>query len=157
MQKRDLKSAKGFSLIELLIVIALIAILAAIAAPNFSKYKDNANLKEAAREISGDIQLYKQRAVAENTRYRMVFDVDNNDYTVERDIGGVWNNVITDKKIGGENNNIIKVIGNTNTITFQTRGTSSAGTQIIRHEKRLSTATIVTSLMGRVTVTYDFK
>jgi len=155
------KNKAGFTLIELLIVIALIAILAAITAPIFSTYRDNANLKEAVREISGDIQLYKQRAVAENTRYRMAFDVDNNDYTIQRETNGVWNNVISDKQIGAGHEDTIKINGNTtftnDTIIFQTRGTTSAGALEIRHEKRLSEAEIETNLMGRVRVTYDLK
>ena len=152
--------SKGFSLVELLIVIALIAIIGAIAVPNFTKMRDNSNLKEAAREISGDIQLYKQQAVAENRRFRMVFDVDNNDYTVQRETTSGWENVIANKKVGAGYDSI-KIIGDptfaSDTITFQTRGTTNAGTLEIQHEKRLSTASIVTSLMGRVRVDYVLK
>ena len=151
------KSAKGFSLIELLIVMTIAATLMSIAVPTYYKYRDNSNLRETARDISGDIQLYKQRAVAENVRYRMIFDVDNNRYTVQKQTTSGWVAVVTNKAIY-RSDYPIKIYGSTtftsNTITFQTRGTTNAGKLIIRHEKRHSEADIITSMMGRVRIEY---
>lgn len=147
-----IRKNKGFTLIELIIVIALIGILAAIAAPNFTRYRDNANLREAARDISSDFQLYKQRAMAENINYRITF-IGNN-YTIER--GAAWDDVAT--KTVGANNAPIRIFSTTYAggITFSPRGTTTSGTLVLKHNGRGSTATITTSTMGRVSVAYVY-
>jgi prepilin-type N-terminal cleavage/methylation domain-containing protein len=162
-----IKSLRGFSLIELIIVIAIVAIAASVAAPNFMAYRYNTNLKEAARDISSDISLYKQRAIAENKGYQINFNATANNYTIQQET--VTNGVRTGnyvalitKTVGAGNANIVifgtpSFTGGVPTVTFAPRGTSGAGSITLQHTKRLSTATITTNLMGRVNVQYTLK
>lgn len=153
----------------MMIVIAIIGVILTVAAPNFNAYRQNTNLKEAARDISSDISLYRQRAVTENRGYKITFSAAANTYTIQQET--VTNGVRTGnyvalitQTVGAGNANIVisgtpspSFSGGVPTVTFSPRGTSGAGSLTLQHTKRLSTATITTNLMGRVRVDYVLK
>ena len=162
-----IKSSRGFTIIEMMIILAIIGVILTVAAPNFNAYRQNTNLKEAARDISSDISLYKQRAVAENRRYRINFSAAANTYTIQQETvvnntgTGNYVDLIT-KTVGAGNANIVisgtpSFSGGVTYVTFNPRGTSGAGSLMLQHTIRLSTATITTNLMGRARVDYVLK
>jgi type IV fimbrial biogenesis protein FimT len=55
--------AAGFTLMELLIVIALAALILAIGAPNFNEFRRNNRLTGAANDLLGSIQLARTEAI----------------------------------------------------------------------------------------------
>jgi type IV pilus assembly protein PilE len=63
-----MRRQQGFTLIELMIVVAVIAVLAAIAIPNYLEQTRKGRRAEASRSI-GQLQLELERWRAENPSY----------------------------------------------------------------------------------------
>ena len=68
----------GFTLVELMIVIAVIAILTAIAVPNIISWLPNYRAKAAARDLFSNMQKARMQAVKENGNIIIRFDASIN-------------------------------------------------------------------------------
>jgi len=74
------RSQKGFSLIELLIVVSIALIIAGFAVPQYMTALRSYRIAGDARTINGEIHLAKMRAAANFTWGRVYFDLDNNTF-----------------------------------------------------------------------------
>jgi len=77
IQKVTQKMNSGFTLIELMIVIAMISILSAIAVPRFNAWLPVYRLKSAARDLQGNMQKARSQAIKENSPIQIRFDSTN--------------------------------------------------------------------------------
>jgi type IV fimbrial biogenesis protein FimT len=72
----------GFTLIEMIIVIAIMGIVSAISAPNLFNYMAERRLNGAARMVMSDLLAARQSAVTENNNFKIFFNANQHTYTV---------------------------------------------------------------------------
>ncbi|MBF0233241.1 MAG: GspH/FimT family pseudopilin [Desulfamplus sp.] len=71
----------GFTIIELLTVIGIVSILSAVAVPNLISYRNNAQVRAAARDIHNAFQGTKLEAIKRNLPCVIVFGKDTQGVT----------------------------------------------------------------------------
>jgi type IV fimbrial biogenesis protein FimT len=74
-----LKASRGFSLVELLVGMAIFGVLMALALPSYSGWIRNAKIRTTAESVQNGLQLAKAEAVRRNTvaRFQLIDLVDN--------------------------------------------------------------------------------
>jgi type II secretion system protein H len=154
----NITKKNGFSLIELVIVMAIMGVMASIASFSYQRYVNNTNLRTAARELTTDMAKTKQRSVTEALNYRMTITVGTpGNYTIERrDVANTASTVIATKSPTDESRPGLSINSTTygsNIIYFQPRGTTSAG-RVVLQNNRGSSATIISNITGKTYVTF---
>jgi type IV fimbrial biogenesis protein FimT len=77
-------NAKGFSLIEVIVVMVILAIISALAAPSFSEWIEKYRVKSASRQLVTDLQLMKMKSISDKVQHRIRFINASNQYMLER-------------------------------------------------------------------------
>ena len=83
---------KGLTLIELIVVMVIIAIGAALLAPNIGAWMPIYRLKGATRDVISTMRVAQMKAVSTNIWYRVSFDTGQNKFYMEnsQDVGTTW-------------------------------------------------------------------
>jgi prepilin-type N-terminal cleavage/methylation domain-containing protein len=142
-------SDRGYSLIEVLIVVIIIGILAAIAIPNFAGLLAQQRVFEGFETVKGAIKEAQRQAIRRGKRCRIQIDTTNRTIKVKTpDIYGSYEGcLLSDRSLptGVE----IKTNYATPVITFSPRGnTNSAGTIVVYHNQNNSTKKCLAISLG---------
>src|SRR6476619_5529958 len=75
------KRQRGYSLIEILVVVAIIGIIALVAIPSFAAYRRRASCVAAGNELRGILREVRARAIARGKYSGVKFVRGDNNWT----------------------------------------------------------------------------
>ena len=76
-------SQRGVSMIEMVVVLALISVMALVTVPNFISMYQSARVKAVARTLITDVRNARQLAISNNARTRITFQLGAGAHTYE--------------------------------------------------------------------------
>jgi type II secretion system protein H len=138
------RGQRGFSLVEMMIVVIIIGVLATIGIPAFSSWKDKQAVSNAASSLLAHLKQARNLAIAENRSVRITFS--STAYIFDADTTGncgpCRNNVISYSQFSDNLS-----ISPTTTRTFTSRGTANSGTITLTASGK--SKSIVMNVIGR--------
>ncbi len=81
------KRKSGFTIVELVVALAIMGIAVSVAIPGFSRWLPDYRLKTAATDLYANLQLAKMSAVRDNAQWAIYFDPNFDAYQVRYGTG----------------------------------------------------------------------
>ena len=80
------RSAGGFTMLEMMIIVVIIGIVAAMAAPTFFAAAPRLKARTEARNILNMVRLARSKAISDGAQYGVYLDTGNRQYLLFKDI-----------------------------------------------------------------------
>ncbi len=141
----------GFSILELVVTLALASILAGISVLGHQALRPGLNLSMAARQVVMDLQVSRMRAVARNTTHRIVFGRGGSSYQPQRWLGSSYENdglpVTLPQGI-----TVIDCTAKDATISFRPRGNAGSFGTVTMQNAKGDVRRVIVDIAGQVRV-----
>lgn len=131
----------GFTLVEVIIALAMFGILAAIAIPGWVSFLPSYRLSSSARQVQSELHRIKMQAVSQNLGFQLAFVEGAAAYTILRD-RNLWETKPLPEGI---------VITKAGKISFSPHGTASADRVRLSNIRSACTQVVVGST-GRIRI-----
>lgn len=150
-----LKNSRGFSLMELMIVIAVIGILAAVSIPMMLSVIQASQTRGAAQELVTIVNQARQLAVTQNTSYRVDVDTLGNRLrfcsgTAACTDATAWKGAGTDSNGYLKLANEAKLVCGSSLVFNYLGSATTAGTLRVQNSQGTSGLYVIVSASGRV-------
>lgn len=146
-------NARGVGLAELMVVMAIFAIIAGISIPFFVSYWRSSRLEAGARELQAALNSARQLAIRQNTNTCVERVGTQVRYRTGGCAGTIWTGAGTDGNGLITLGNGIQVSGSTANVVFTYLGAAStAGTYTVTNPQDTATLTVTVATSGRVTI-----
>lgn len=97
MNGSPLHDARGFTLIEMAVIGAIVSVTTMIAIPSFTQWKTNYQMKQAAMELVGNLNLARAAAMSRGTGITVTTALESGRATLT--FGGVFPPVILNEGV----------------------------------------------------------
>jgi type IV fimbrial biogenesis protein FimT len=143
----------GFTLMEIIVVIGILAVISAISVPNMIGWISDNKLRGASRNVVSYLQEIKLAAINENARAVIIFDANAESYVSFIDDVPTWSLDSSEKILRqGTMPEGIDVV-TSRTFGYASNGISAGGAANLQLQNtKGSTGTITVNLAGNISI-----
>jgi type IV fimbrial biogenesis protein FimT len=141
-----LAASSGRSLLELVVVLAIVGIMASMAGPSFQSLNARVQARTATAEIASTLRMARQLAMARRERLLMRFDLPGKTISLQRADADA---ILTVYRYGDKGIVVDEPTAGCE-LLFHPSGRSATASTIVIHDRDNRRTTITVSLSGRV-------
>lgn len=146
-------TGRGFTLLELMIVVVIMVILAVLAAPSFAEWQKDLECRAVTRNIVSTLRYARSRAINTNLEHRVEYEPENRRYRLiqgdRANQSNNWNTIVCDWIVLPPG---VHLDTNVNPVHLNTNGTANGGTISIQDATNKTKFKVIVVSTGRIRI-----